>query len=216
VPDLDQVVAIAAGPSTALLCVPTHGMGWERTGRGSWGREPVGRYRPVRVAGCGRQWPWRRDSSTRWPYGGMGQYGCGEATGREWHGVWQTGPCWRRRRTRVGESASDLGGRRQALCAGRGRAAVDLGTPDAGPRLVEGASKPEPGFSVSWPGILQRNRMVRVVEGALEVQDKGETAARIESDGTGGRSRSRLGVAGLRGDGHGRGTFGEPKVTRSR
>ena len=54
------------------------------------------------------------------------------------------------------------------------------GAPEAGPRQVEPPIEPETTARVSWPGLWGRDRVVRAVEGALEVQEKGETAARIE------------------------------------
>ena len=57
------------------------------------------------------------------------------------------------------------------------------GTPEAGLRQVEPPVEPETATRVSWPGLLGRDRVVRVVESALEVQEKGETAARIEVAG---------------------------------
>ncbi len=186
VPELDSVVAIAAGAAHSVA-LRRDGTLW------SWGENNQAqlgdgslwaRYRPVRVQGirdvvavaAGAQYTLalRRDG-TVWAWGGNWTEVAPGVPERillapvEVRGLEKVEAIWIRGNRPY---ARDAEGRQWTW-----------GAPEAGLRQVEPAAEPETATRVSWPGRLGRDRVVRAVESALEVQEKGATAARIESGG---------------------------------
>ena len=186
VPELDSVVAIAAGAGHSVA-LRQDGSVW------TWGANEYGqsgdgslwaRYRPERVQGlhdvvavaAGVQYTLalRRDG-TVWAWGsnwtGVAP-GVAEKTllaPVEVRGLEKVEAIWVRGNRPY---ARDAEGRQWTW-----------GTPEAGLRQVEPPMEPETTARASWPGLWGRDRVVRVVEGALEVEEKGEVAARIEVAG---------------------------------
>jgi len=185
VPDLDSVTAIAAGAqhSVALRQEGT-AWAWGDNSQGQLGDGSLAKqYRPVRVPGlqgavgiaAGLQYTLALlEDGSVW------------AWGSNWQGV-APGVAQKLVTTPVqvrgleGVHAIWVRGNRPYARDAEGREWV-WGVPDGGPRQVQSPA-PATAGSVAWPGLQGRQRVLRVAEGALEVQENGQTVARIELGG---------------------------------
>ena len=187
VPELDSVVAIAAGTGHSVA-LRNDGSVW------TWGANDYGqagdgslwaRYRPERVeslrdvvavAAGARYTLALRQDGTVWVWGSNWT---GAAPGVEEktlfapvevRGLGKIEAIWVR-----GDRpyARDAEGRQWTW-----------GTPEAGLSPVDPPMEPETTTRASWPGLLGRDRVVRVVVGSLEMQEKGKTAAQVKLGGS--------------------------------